>query len=55
MAVSFEIKRLSGVRACFFGGNSNNEANAGFVYANSNNSATNANSNYGSRLYLFLN
>ena len=39
-------------RACFFGGNANNGANAGFVYANSNNSASNANANYGSRLYL---
>lgn len=53
LAMSFEIEKgLSGVRACFFGGNANNGANAGFVYANSNNSAANANANYGSRLYL---
>jgi hypothetical protein len=32
------------------GGNANNGSNAGFVYANSNNGASNANTNIGSQL-----
>lgn len=37
-------------RACFFGGIANFGALAGFVYASSDNAASNADSNYGSRL-----
>ena len=33
-----------------FGGNANNSANAGFSYANTNNTASNTNANVGSRL-----
>lgn len=36
-----------------FGGNANNGANAGFVYANTNWTATNANANVGSQLILY--
>lgn len=35
-----------------FGGNANNGANAGLVYANSNNAPSNANANIGSHLCL---
>lgn len=35
------------------GGNSNNGSNDGFAYVNSNNSASNANANYGSRNCLY--
>lgn len=40
------------VRLCglLFGGNANNGANAGFAYANSNNTPSNANANIGSHL-----
>ena len=37
-------------RACFFGGHASNGANAGFVFADSNNSASIASANFGSRL-----
>ena len=41
-------------RSCgvLFSGNANNGANAGFVYANSNNTPSNANANIGSHLCL---
>lgn len=35
-----------------FSGNANNGANAGFVYANTNNSPSNTNANIGSQLCL---
>ena len=35
-----------------FGGNANNGANAGFAYANSNNTPSNSNTNIGSHLCL---
>jgi hypothetical protein len=38
--------------ALFSGGNANNEANAGPLYANTNNSASNANTNIGAHLML---
>ena len=38
-----------------FGGNANNSSNAGFTYANSNNSPANTNANIGSHLYFFGN
>lgn len=34
-----------------FSGNANNGTNAGLVYANTNNAATNTNANIGSRKY----
>lgn len=37
-----------------FGGNANNGANAGFVYANSNNVPSDTNANIGSRLYFSI-
>ena len=39
-------------RGVLFSGNANNGANAGFVYANTNNTATNTNANIGSQLCL---
>ena len=39
-------------RGVLFSGNANNGANAGFVYANTNNTPTNANANIGSQLCL---
>lgn len=45
-------KGLSGVGGVLFSGNANNGANAGFVYANTNNTASNANANIGSQLCL---
>lgn len=39
-------------RGVLFGGHANNGANAGFVYANTNNTPTNANANIGSQLCL---
>nr|DAI60113.1 MAG TPA: hypothetical protein [Caudoviricetes sp.] len=39
-------------RGVLFSGNANNGANAGFVYANTNNSAANTNANIGSQLCL---
>ena len=38
-----------------FSGNANNGTNAGFVYANTNNTASNANANIGSQLCLSKN
>ena len=38
------------VSGVLFGGNANNGANAGFVYANTNNAPSNTNANIGSRL-----
>lgn len=35
-----------------FGGNANNGTNAGFTYANSNNTPSNANTNIASRIYF---
>lgn len=35
-----------------FSGNANNGANAGFVYSNTNNTASNTNANIGSQLCL---
>ena len=40
-------------RGVHFGGSANNGANAGFVYANSNNAPSNSNANIGSRHYFF--
>ena len=40
------------MRGVLFGGNANNRANAGFVYANSNNTPSNANANISSHLYF---
>ena len=42
-------------RGVLFSGNANNGANAGFVYANTNNSAANTNANIGSQLCLSKN
>lgn len=39
-------------RGVYFGGNANNGANCGFVYANSNNAPSNTNANIGSRQYF---
>ena len=39
-------------RGVLFSGNANNGANAGFVYANSNNTPSNTNANIGSHLCL---
>ena len=41
-------------RGVLFSGNANNGANAGFVYANSNNTPSNTNANIGSHLCLKL-
>lgn len=43
-------KRLVTLRGVLFSGNANNSANAGFTYANSNNTPSNANTNIGSHL-----
>ena len=48
-------KRLSGSRACLRGGNANNTANAGFVNLNTNNTASNTNTNIGSQLSYWVN
>ena len=50
----FTKNTASGVsfRGVLFSGNANNGANAGFVYANTNNTATNTNANIGSQLCL---
>nr|DAI22996.1 MAG TPA: hypothetical protein [Caudoviricetes sp.] len=37
------------LRGVLFGGNANNSSNAGFSYANSNNTPSNTNANIGSR------
>lgn len=42
--------RLCNLRAVYIGGNANNGSNAGFVCTNTNNAASNANTNIGSRL-----
>jgi len=39
-------------RGVLFSGNANNDANAGFVYANTNNTPSNTNANIGSQRYL---
>jgi len=50
---TYETKRLAvSERGVLFGGNANNGANAGFAYANSNNTPSNTNANIGSHLYL---
>lgn len=41
-------------RGVLFGGNANNSANAGFSYANTNNTASNTNTNVSSQLCRFL-
>lgn len=46
---SNENKRLVCSCGVLFGGNANNSANAGFGYANSNNTPSNTNANIGSR------
>lgn len=40
------------MRGVLFSGNANNDANAGFVYANTNNAPTNTNANIGSQQCL---
>lgn len=45
--MTIEVGRSSGV---LFSGNANNGANAGFAYANSNNTPSNTNANIGSHL-----
>lgn len=47
------MKMVVRCRGVLFSGNANNGANAGFVYANTNNTASNANANIGSQLCLF--
>lgn len=47
-------KKAGRSRGVLFGGNANNGANAGFVYANSNNVPSNTNANIGSRLYFSI-
>lgn len=47
--VNEKVVRLYGV---YFGGNANNGANCGFLYANTNNAPSNTNANIGSRLYF---
>lgn len=51
------VRNISGVvyleRAPYVGGNANNGANAGLVYVNSNNTASNTNANIGSQLGCF--
>jgi hypothetical protein len=44
------IKRVVCFWGVLFGGNANNSANAGFAYANTNNTASNTNANIGSQL-----
>lgn len=46
------MQRVVRCGAVAFSGNANSGTNAGFVYANANNTATNANANYGSQLCL---
>jgi hypothetical protein len=46
------IKRVVCFWGVLFGGNANNSANAGFAYANTNNTASNTNANIGSQLCL---
>ena len=46
------MKKVVRCRGVLFGGNANNGANAGFVYANTNNAASNTNANIGSQLCL---
>lgn len=41
-------------RALHVGGNANNGSNAGLVYSNTNNAASNTNANIGSQLSFFL-
>jgi hypothetical protein len=45
-------KKVVRCRGVLFGGSSNNGTNAGFVYANTNNTASNTNANIGSQLSL---
>ena len=45
-------KKVVRHRGVLFSGNANNGTNAGFVYANTNNTATNTNANIGSQLCL---
>lgn len=42
------------MRGVLFSGNANNDANAGFVYANTNNTPTNTNANIGSQQCLSI-
>lgn len=46
------MKKVGRSRGVLFGGNANNRANAGFVYANSNNAPSNTNANISSHLYF---
>lgn len=50
--LSKKYSRVVLCRGVLFSGNANNGANAGFVYANTNNTATNANANIGSQRCL---
>ena len=50
MKVNNINKRLCNLRAVLVSGNANNGANAGLAYSNTNNAASNANANIGSRL-----
>jgi hypothetical protein len=45
-------KKVVRCRGVLFSGSANNGTNAGFVYANTNNTATNTNANIGSQLCL---
>lgn len=45
-------KRVVRCRGVLFSGNANNGANAGFVYANTNNTPSNTNANIGSQQCL---
>lgn len=49
-----ENKKVVQWNGVLFGGNANNGANCGFLYANTNNAPSNANANIGSRLYFLL-
>ena len=46
--------RQSARRVALFGGNANNESNAGSFYVNTNNGSTNRNANTRSQLSLFI-
>jgi hypothetical protein len=46
------IKKVGCSCGVLFGGNANNSANAGFSYANSNNTPSNTNTNIGSHLWF---
>jgi len=46
----FRVNSNSSAYPAYVGGNYNDNANYGFFYVNANNSATNTNSNLGSRL-----